>query len=74
MAHVEEKGSRDELVAVVQKSQETMLATMKKLSECLERLKLVRGGLGEQIRDSRTGSSLVGNCGKLGHRSRECIQ
>ena len=37
MAHVEEKGSRDELVAVVQKRQETMLETMKKLSERLER-------------------------------------
>ena len=48
VAHVEEKGSRDERVAVVQKSQETMLETMKKLSERLERLELVRGRLGEQ--------------------------
>ena len=72
VAHVEEKGSRDELMAAVQKSQETMLETMKKLSERLERLELVRGRLGEQNMRQQNRQFTCWNCGKPGHRSQEC--
>ena len=54
----------DELVAVVQKSQETMLETMKKLSERLERLELVRGRLGEQNTRQQDRQFTCWNCGK----------